>query len=84
MASVQNAGRANAVIQLFGHLYAPDDRGLCAITVDDGMVAAIRPAETPPAGSLGGSGTRILPGLIDMQINGDFGFDFSDPSADIG
>jgi N-acetylglucosamine-6-phosphate deacetylase len=71
------------VIQLFGHLYAPDDRGLCAITVDDGKVVAIRPAETPPPGSLGGPRARIVPGLIDMQINGAFGDDFSDPSADM-
>lgn len=71
------------MIELFGHLYAPDDRGLCAITVDDGKIVAIRPADLPPAGSLGGPRARILPGLIDIQINGAFGYDFSDPSADM-
>lgn len=71
------------MIQLFGHLYAPGDRGLCAVTVDGGRIVAIRPADTPPAGSLGGPGARILPGLIDIQLNGAFGDDFSDPSADV-
>ena len=71
------------MIQLFGHLYAPDDRGLSAVTVDGGTIVDVRPAETPPAGSLGGPGARILPGLIDMLINGAFGHDFSDPSADM-
>ncbi len=71
------------MIQLFGHLYAPDDRGLCAITVNGGSIVAIRPTEAPPAGSLGGPGARILPGLIDIQLNGAFGDDFADPSADV-
>ncbi len=69
--------------QIFGHLYAPDDRGLRTVTVDDGRVVAIEPADEPPPGSLGGAGARILPGLIDMQINGAFGYDFSDPAADM-
>ncbi|MGD0020193.1 MAG: N-acetylglucosamine-6-phosphate deacetylase [Candidatus Limnocylindrales bacterium] len=71
------------MIQLFGHLYAPDDRGLCAVTVDGDSIVAIGPTEAPPAGSLGGPGARILPGLIDIQVNGAFGDDFSDPSADV-
>jgi N-acetylglucosamine-6-phosphate deacetylase len=71
------------VIELFGHLYAPDDRGLCAVTVDGGRIVSIRPGDEPPEGSLGGPETRILPGLIDIQINGAFGGDFSDPAADI-
>jgi N-acetylglucosamine-6-phosphate deacetylase len=76
-------GPSDAVIRLFGHLYAPDDRGLCVITVDGGSVVAIRPAEAPPAGSLGGPHSRILPGLIDIQINGAFGHDFSEADADV-
>jgi len=29
------------VIKVFGHLLAPQDRGLCLVTVDDGVVAGI-------------------------------------------
>jgi N-acetylglucosamine-6-phosphate deacetylase len=69
------------VIQIFGHLYSPDDRGLCRVTVDGDRIAAIEPASEPAPGSLGGLTTRILPGLLDIQINGAFGDDFADPSA---
>lgn len=71
------------MIKLFGHLFAPADRGLCLITVDDGVVADIEPATEPGEGCLGGKTTRILPGLIDVQVNGAFGDDFSDPTADM-
>ena len=73
----------DAVIQLFGHLYAPDDRGLCSVTLDGGKIAAIEPRASQPEGSLGGLSSRILPGLIDIQLNGAFGDDFADPSADV-
>lgn len=70
-------------MQLFGHLYAPDDRGLCAVAVEGGSIVSIRPAETQPEGSIGGAEMRVLPGLIDIQLNGAFGDDFADPSADV-
>ena len=70
-------------MKLFGHLLAPEDRGLCLVTIDDGVVIAIEPTTGPVEGSLGGPTTRILPGLLDIQINGAFGDDFADSSADM-
>ncbi len=69
------------MIELFGHLYAPDDRGLCLVRVEGDRIAAIEPALEPTPRSLGGPSARILPGLLDIQINGAFGDDFADPSA---
>jgi N-acetylglucosamine-6-phosphate deacetylase len=73
----------DSVIKLFGHLFAPEDRGLCLVTVDGGVVTSIEPAGEPVEGSLGGKTNMILPGLIDIQVNGAFGDDFADPSADM-
>jgi N-acetylglucosamine-6-phosphate deacetylase len=71
------------MIKLFGNLLAPEDRGLCVVTVDGGVVAGIEPSAEPPAGCLGGKDSRILPGLLDVQVNGGFGDDFADPAADM-
>jgi N-acetylglucosamine-6-phosphate deacetylase len=53
------------------------------VTVDDGAIAGIEATSEPDEGCLGGKTTRILPGLIDVQVNGAFGDDFADPSADM-
>ena len=71
------------MILLFGRLYAPEDRGPSLVSVDGDKVAEIRPTDAAPAGALGGPGTRILPGLVDIQLNGALGHDFGDPGADL-
>jgi N-acetylglucosamine-6-phosphate deacetylase len=74
------------VIRLFGHLYAPEDRGLCLVTVEEGHVVAIEAVEAgvaPSPDAIGGPTIMILPGLLDIQVNGAFGDDFADPNADM-
>lgn len=71
------------MITLFGRLLAPDDRGLCLVTVDGDRIVRIEPASEPAPGSIGGPTARILPGLLDIQLNGAFGDDFADPTADM-
>lgn len=69
--------------QLFGRLYAPEDRGLALVTVEADRVIAIEATEVAPPDCLGGPTARILPGLIDIQVNGAYGQDFSNPSSDV-
>lgn len=75
------------MIRLAGHLFAPEDRGLALVTVgEDGTVTAIEhldPALPLPPEALGGPTSRLLPGLVDIQVNGAFGHDVADPAADI-
>ncbi|MGZ3588690.1 MAG: N-acetylglucosamine-6-phosphate deacetylase [Candidatus Limnocylindrales bacterium] len=70
-------------MQLFGQLFTPKPAGLATVTVKGEWVAAIEPSEAPPTDSMGGAEMRILPGLLDIQVNGAFGQDFSDPAADL-
>ncbi len=70
-------------MRLFGHLLAPEDRGLAVVDVQGDRISAIRPTSTPPPGAIGGPDSWLVPGLIDAQVNGAFGQDFSDPSADV-
>lgn len=69
-----------------GRLYAPEPRGHVLIDVVDDRIGAITSvaADAPaPPGALGGPDATIAPGLVDLQVNGAFGQDFSDPAADI-
>jgi N-acetylglucosamine-6-phosphate deacetylase len=71
------------VIRLFGRLYAPEYRGLSLVTVEGDRITAIEPATGPTPGAIGAANTRILPGLLDIQVNGAFGDDFADAQADV-
>jgi len=70
-------------MHLLGQLFAPEDRGLAVVTVEGDRVTAIDVASDPPSGAIGGPDAAILPGLIDIQVNGAYRQDFSDPSADV-
>ncbi len=69
-----------------GRLFAPESRGHVVVEVDGDRIGSIEPvaAEAPaPSGALGGPEATIAPGLIDLQVNGAFGHDLSDPTADV-
>jgi N-acetylglucosamine-6-phosphate deacetylase len=82
--SDRHSARGNAqVIALVGRLLAPEERGLRLVTIDEGRVIGIgEPGDAPPD-ALGGRDAWILPGLVDIQLNGAFGVDFSDPGGDL-
>jgi N-acetylglucosamine-6-phosphate deacetylase len=83
------------VIRLAGQLFTPEDLGPALVTVADGTIQSIAsldsggrdgsgdPWPVLPEGTIGGPGSRILPGLVDIQVNGAFGQDFADPASDM-
>jgi N-acetylglucosamine-6-phosphate deacetylase len=71
------------VISLVGRLLAPEDRGVRLVTVEEGRVVRIDDADAAPADARGGLESWIIPGLVDIQLNGAFGVDFSHPDADL-
>ena len=70
-------------MRITGRLFDPADRGRCAVSVEGGLVTRIEADPRRSPATWAGPGAMILPGLIDAQVNGAFGIDFSDRAADI-
>src|SRR3954469_8157537 len=74
-----------ASLDLVGRVLTPTaELPRSRVAVRAGRITAIEPfAGPPPTGALDAADGWIVPGLIDAQINGAFGQDFSDPGADV-
>jgi N-acetylglucosamine-6-phosphate deacetylase len=72
-----------AQLELHGTVLAPEPLGRRRIVVDEGRIAALD--EQPAvADALGGPDVLLVPGLVDLQLNGAFGGDFWDDDLDLG